>query len=172
MPGVQHKFLRAKADDADTTLIRPVNWNDEHGNIEWKVVTADITKSNVTLADITGLTFSIDASTTYLIEAYIFWLAAATTTGLSLALNGPASPTNVIYSAIIPTAATAIQAGGATAYETKITGTASLTTTLGATFSGQVVNGTTAGTLAMRWSPEVVASATIKRGSWARVVKI
>jgi len=27
---LKHKFASAKADDADTTLIRPSNWNDEH----------------------------------------------------------------------------------------------------------------------------------------------
>lgn len=30
---VKHKFVSAKADGADTTVVRPLNWNDDHAHV-------------------------------------------------------------------------------------------------------------------------------------------
>ena len=58
---IKHAFVSAKADEADTTLVRPSNWNAEHvtnlSKITWKDVSANALKdeSRTTALDWTDL---------------------------------------------------------------------------------------------------------------------
>jgi hypothetical protein len=132
--------------------------------------------SNTTLADVTDLTFPVEANSSYLIEYNLFVVAAATTTGLVVALNGPTIGTGYIrYGTIIPTTATAPFFSGATAYDTALVATAtpSITVPSLAIVNGFLATGATAGTLALRMRSEISGSnATIQRGSWGRLVKV
>lgn len=131
--------------------------------------------SNTTLADVTDMTLAMEASGEYFAEFVLFVNAAATTTGLVVALNGPASPTAVKYSYESPTSGTAGFHAGATAYETALvaTGVASTTLPQACRVWGHIRNGTNAGDLQLRMRSEVSGSnATILRGSFGRIYKI
>ena len=113
----------------------------------------------------------IEANEILNFEAILFFTAAAATTGLALALNGPAAPASVKASILIPTAAGTLVQSVVSAYETELLSTASLgVTPLLARMIGQVENGPNAGNLAFRFRSEVANSAvTILRGSHVRV---
>lgn len=136
--------------------------------------TADQSHSLITATNITDLSFSILAGATYIVEAVLFVVAAATTTGVAITLNGPALPSAVSYALIAPTSATAIFSGGATAYGTLLTPSATPSTTVPhmQIFNGVVVNGVNAGTLALQMAAELAASVTVKASSWARLTRI
>ena len=138
--------------------------------------TADQSSSdNVNLADVTDLLFPIVATGIYVVEFYLFVVSAATTTGLVVALNGPASPDHVRYGFSSPTSGTALFTAGATAYETALvsTGVKSTTEPTCHKIWGFVDNGANAGDLKLRMRSEVSGSnATIQRGSWGRLVKV
>lgn len=60
------------------------------------VLGADQTNNNATantMQDVTGLSFAVVAGTRYWFEFMVVYSAAATTTGIRLGINGPASPT-------------------------------------------------------------------------------
>lgn len=64
------------------------------------VLASDVTNNNATantIADVTGLSFSVTAGETYHFEFFIPYTAAATTTGSRWSINGPASPTMLNY---------------------------------------------------------------------------
>lgn len=132
--------------------------------------------SNTTLADVTDLSFAVEANATYLVEFNLFVVAAATTTGLVVALNGPAIGTGYLrYGANIPTTTAVPFMNGATAYDTALVATAtpSITVPVLAIVTGFLANGANAGTLALRMRSEISGSnATIQRGSWGRLVKV
>lgn len=63
-------------------------------------LTSDVTNNNGTantIADVTGLSFSVTAAKLYWFEFNIVYTAAATTTGSRWSINGPASPTYLDY---------------------------------------------------------------------------
>lgn len=131
--------------------------------------------SNTTLADVTDMAWPMVASGEYVLEVVCFVVAAATTTGLVLALNGPASPTAVQYAMETPTSGTAGFHAGATAYETALVSTASISTTLphAQRLWGHIRNGSNAGDLVLRMRSEVSGSnATIRRGSFGRLMRV
>jgi hypothetical protein len=118
--------------------------------------------SNVTWADITGLSFSVDANVNYEFEAVLFYQTAATTTGARFGVSAPASPTALLAgSNSLPTGTAAMNAGAATANDTAFfaatTGPGG--TTVCAIVKGILRNGANAGTLKMRLISEVNTSA-------------
>lgn len=63
-------------------------------------LTADVTNNNATantIADVTGLSFSVLTAKLYEFEFSIVYTAAATTTGSRWSISGPASPTYLDY---------------------------------------------------------------------------
>ena len=172
---IKHTFTSAKSDGADTTLVRPSDWNADHIENEKLVrVTADVSNSTTTFADITGLSFSVDANKDYIFEAWLIFQTAATTTGIAIAGNGPASPTAFVLHAAIPVGITLYASDSNLASRAYDTGTPSTgidvanANTL-AHVVGILRNGVNAGTFALRFKSEVAASAvTIKIGSVLR----
>lgn len=131
--------------------------------------TADQANSTITPADVADLSFALAVNQNLLFNFVVFFTAAAATTGLALALNGPAGFSFLRAGISIPTGATlAPQQGVVTAYATDVLATASGgATALMATVSGQVINGGTAGTLVLRFRSEVALSAVnVLRGSY------
>jgi len=126
----------------------------------------------------TGLDLDLAAYTTYSFDYYILFQTAATTTGLSLAVNGPTSPTLISYTAQVPSAlvgngggdpGTGLYSDWGTALDDQITATGvqAANTTYVAHVSGVIRTGATAGTLRPRFRSEVNGSAvTIKTYSW------
>lgn len=137
--------------------------------------TADQSTTSASLVDITDLTFSIVASGIYTVEASLFVVSGSTSVAVGVALNGPASPTAVNYAAYQAANTQALNSGGATAYDTVLTPTATPSTSVPHMhfLSGLIRNGANAGTLALRMNTASAGtSVTVKAGSWARLTRI
>jgi hypothetical protein len=128
---------------------------------------ADQASTSTGFADVTGMTFSLAANTSYSILCELSYLTAATTTALQVSLNGPASPTAVRFTVTTGTSATATHRASQSAYDAVTNPASALTTALPVRLAGTIENGANAGTLALRMRTEVNASSvTIQRGSF------
>ncbi len=143
------------------------------------VKTADQISTVTGHADVTDLQFAIAASTVYSFEFFVVFQTAATTTGIDLSINGPASPTDVTWYDQIMLSGAAGTAGVETKAQIALDAThitASIdaaNTNRCAVLRGMIRNGVNAGTLTLRFATEVGASSvTIKQGSWARLSRI
>lgn len=125
----------------------------------------DQTNTTVTLADITGLGFPVLANTDYEFEFLVPFTTAATTTGLALALNGPASPTLLAVRITVPISASAVVDRFTNAYNTEALGTAvdAANAPRLAVIKGVLRNGANAGSVIARFRSEVAASAVVAK---------
>lgn len=130
-------------------------------------LTADVTNATTTLANVTGLAVALNASSTYVIDAWVMFQTAATTTGIRLTQSVPSGATVVANWATPLTATTATlahqRAGDVGAASASID-TANVNTL--ATGRLLVITGATSGSLQIRFASEVAASnAVVKAGS-------
>lgn len=132
----------------------------------------DVTNNNVsanTIADVTGLSFSVTAGKLYYFEFCIMFTAAATTTGSRWAINGPTSPTVLSYTSEYSlTATTSTRNANVVAYDSP----AAASATSGATAGNQAsiygfIQPSASGTVTARFASEVSNSAIVaKTGSF------
>jgi len=136
--------------------------------------TSDQTAIGTTYADVTGLGFSLAASTNYQFEYYIIADSDATTTGIDVGMNGPASPTTINYSVTYWTSATVSALRGAIAYQLDTASTASNGTAARIfLIQGTVRNGSNAGTLIPQAKREAVGSGpNVRSGSYGILRRI
>jgi hypothetical protein len=130
--------------------------------------TSDQTNSTTTPQDISSLTVAIAANQVIRFTAYLICSAGATSTGVQLGINGPTIGTGQIAAVTRGWTSTTAEAQLAVnAYETYLA-----STTSGGTarrvykIEGVVINGTTAGTFALRHKSSAAALSTIHAGSW------
>lgn len=133
------------------------------------------TTTSATLVDCTGLSVSVDASSTYQIEGFILFQSANVNNGVGVSLNGPASPTEIAFNIQLARTALINFNSNAKAYnEFAImpdVGTAN--TTYFALMNGTLVNGANAGTLQVRFASENAGTTVrIVAGSSLRLRKI
>lgn len=143
------------------------------------VLATDVINNNATantIADITGLSFSVTAGETYWFRGVIDITTAVTTTGGRISVNGPASPTRLAYSTNWPTTGNTTTPGnGFSAYDLPSSSNASCAQTTGniALIEG-FITPSASGTVTLRLASEVSSSAvTAKAGSvlqWMRVI--
>lgn len=139
-----------------------------------KVITSDQSvTSSTTLTDVTGLGVAIEASKKYHFYAYLPYNEAGTAGGLKLAINGPSSPTTVIYTSHIEVSSVSVTSAF-TAFAGAHGVAVSVAGTRGAWIEGTVVNGSNAGTLIPQFAQNTSdASATsIKAGAYFFVDEI
>lgn len=135
------------------------------GGLTWAKLAADVANSTTTLAT-SGLSFTAVANTTYLVEVMGAFTAAATTTGIALALDIPSG--SVIGLSLHPSTATALVgneqiADNATTGAT--TGVRAANTNVPILARFIVAVGATGGTVALNFRSEVASSAvTLKAG--------
>lgn len=122
------------------------------------VTAAPFTSTSASLADVTGLNFSIEGNAVYIFEFMIPWTSAAATTGINLSINGPAAPVLIHFERRIQTVA-GIQEDWQTAYDA---GAASPDySASGNPFWAKIeglIRNITAGTLTVRAATEVAGS--------------
>ena len=130
-------------------------------------ITSDFSTSSTTLVDVTGGTAAMLANKDYIVEVDILFQSTVTTTGLWLALNGPASPTSVSYQYHIPVSAVAFHARIAAAYDagSATTDVAVANTTYYVKLFGFVRNGANAGNLQLRLAAENANAVSIRTGT-------
>ena len=137
------------------------------------ILTADRTNNTTSFADITDLSFTALANKTYIIEAWLVFQSNTQTTGIKFALNGPASPTIVVLNAHIPIALTLYASSNMLAARAYNTGTPSISVdTINANLlckiDALVKNGSTQGTVALRFAAETTGTVKVMMGSVLR----
>jgi hypothetical protein len=135
------------------------------------VLAADVINNNATfntIADVTGLSFAVAASTTYWFKFWIWYTAAATTTGSRWSINGPGSPTLIYRSeySLTTTSRTINDSLGAYDLPAASNATSGSTGPNLAIVEGRITP-SAAGTVIARFASEVASSAiTAKAGSF------
>jgi Phage tail repeat like len=129
----------------------------------WTKLASNSTVSTTTYANVTGMSFSATANTTYIVEVFGAYQTAATTTGIALALDVPTGAT-VIGQVIVNTSATAMvgmeQVADATATGVS-TGVRAANTNTPIRAKWIVAVAGTAGTIQLMQRSEVAASNTV-----------
>lgn len=130
------------------------------------VLSADVTNNNATantIADVTGLSFSVTAGNKYWFRFIIPYTSAATTTGSRWSVSGPGSPTLLHYSSHYTLTATSETVNSATAYDIPAASSASsLTAGNIAIVEGFIVPSSN-GTLIARFASEISSSAIVAK---------
>jgi hypothetical protein len=145
------------------------------------VLSSDVTNNNATantIADVTGLSFSVTAGETYFFRATIFYTAAATTTGSRWSVNGPSSPTLLAFRTSNVLTAAAGTDGETTTFNSTYDSPAASNASSALAGNIAVVEGfikpSANGTLTIRFASEVSSSAIVaKAGSmleWYRTL--
>jgi hypothetical protein len=133
---------------------------------QYKKLAADETNSTVTLANVTGLSFTAVANKTYVVEVMGAFQAAASTTGLALALDIPSG--SIIGQMIHATSATGVGgteqiADAATTGAT--TGVRNANTNTPFTSWFVIAIGGTGGTVQVQFRSEVATSAVVLKAN-------
>lgn len=144
------------------------------------VNTANRTNNTTSLSDITGLTWAIAASEVWSIHACGTYETVATTTGITLSVNGPVAMTPSVWVEVqrVNTADGTDNAVGrrVNALDSVAAGTLSVDAANVLrhwSMVGIVTNGANAGTAALRFASEVGASqVTVHANAWCRIRRI
>lgn len=132
----------------------------------WVKLATNSTVSTTAFANVSGMSFSAAANTTYLVEVFGAYQTAATTTGIALTLDIPSG--SIIGNNIVLTSATAV--GGTeiiadTASTGATTGVRALNTNTPISATFIVAIGATPGTVQLMQRSEVAASNTVLQAS-------
>lgn len=93
--GLKHAKTSAKADDADTTLVRPSDWNADHEGIVTVRKTADENvSSSTTLQDDDHLKFAVAADEEWAFELFLI-VEGNETADIKIGFAGPSGSTLV-----------------------------------------------------------------------------
>lgn len=134
------------------------------------------TGANVTLVDLTGMSFVYEANSTYVIELYMVVTAAAATTGHGFGVNCSTAPAMVAMNGTTQLANTGTATNWQAIANNAIIGVTSAVPTAGALTpsfgQGVLVTGATPGTCQFRFRSETTAVTVCKAGSCITVKKI
>ena len=136
---------------------------------------SDVANSTTSFANVTGLTFQTVPNADYLVEGFLVYTSAATTTGINLGIDGPASPAGVIGEWQTYTNDTTIVNRQFRAYNTSPAASAGVVSTAVqyAQFTTMLRTGAAGGPATLRVASEIAASAvTIRAGSVIRVQQL
>lgn len=154
-----------------TTLIDSLAHVTEAGVITRK--SEDQSFTATALADVTDLSFSAAADTDYFVEANLIVATAASTTGVHLSINGPASPNAVVGHVTTVNTSGSPVSSAISAYDGGSATANAPATDFFARCMFIISNGANAGAVSLRCATEVSMSAvTIKEGSFIRVTKL
>lgn len=141
------------------------------------VLASDVVNNNGTantIANVTGLSFSVTAGETYHFEFIIPYTAAATTTGSRWSISGPGSPTLLNYTSQYTLTATSMTTNYATAYDIPAASNATSLTAGNVARIAGFIKPSANGTVIARFASEVASSAiTAKAGAllkWYRTL--
>lgn len=135
---------------------------------------SDQTAIGATFADVTGVGIPVAASGAYAFEFALICDSDATTTGIDVCLNGPASFVNIQYTLVSWTSATAQSITRAANYGVSPSNlTSNGATNAIYTVNGIFVNGANAGTLNAQIKREAVGSGpAVRAGSYSRSYRL
>lgn len=125
--------------------------------------------SSTTITDDPELTLSVEANTTYIVEAFLFYTAGGG--NIQLGVSGPSGATGLVLSEsfMAPNSGASVALGAAT-------GGAGSNTTVGTQGCGlraYVAVGSTAGNVAVMWNRQLASgTTTAKVGSYLKMIKV
>lgn len=127
---------------------------------------SDRTNSTTSFADATGLSFTLQANTTYGFTFRVLVTTPATTQGYNIAINGPSTPTAFAYQSLQPLSNTTQSPNHQTAYDTGTAGSTAPAGTFVVVIPGTITTGASGGTLIVRFLSETGGqTVTVKAGS-------
>lgn len=140
-------------------------------------VANDVVNATTSFADITGLTYPVEAGKHYGFESNLISANNASTSGSRFAINGPSMTGMMIadFNIYTPGATSSVfAAGAATAVDTAIEATTTGSTSNRLTYIAGWFNPSASGTFAMRCASEVAVAAgiTVRAGSWCRLFEL
>lgn len=145
-------------------------------NMNIVVLPNDVINNNAvanTIADVTGLSFSVIAGQTYWFEFVIPYTSAAATTGSRWTINGPAAPTMLSYRSEYTLTATTTTVNTAAAYDIPAASNASSLTAGNVATVWGLIKPSSDGTVTARFASEILSSAiTAKAGATLRWVRV
>lgn len=130
------------------------------------VLASDVTNNNAsanTIADVTGLSFSVTSGETYWFRFTIPYTSAATTTGSRWSIDGPGSPTLLNYTSTYTLTATSNTVNSATAYDIPAASNATSLTAGNVAVIEGIITPSSNGTLIARFASEVSSSAVVAK---------
>lgn len=138
-------------------------------NISYVLKTSDTTNSTTSYADITNLSFSVTVGLTYWFRFVIPYTSNSTANGSRFSINGPSSPTFLVYQSEYPISTIAIAYNrGLTTYDSPGTAanTSAATTSNLAIVEG-IITPSVSGTLIGRFASELSGAnnITVKSGA-------
>jgi hypothetical protein len=135
-------------------------------------ITADVTTTSTSFVDCTGLSFAIGANETWSFDLML--AGAATVAKCRVAINGPASPTNMRLGLDFPVSGSTYESASfITAYDTNLlTGVTTMPSTKAGRFFGLIVNGSNAGTVIVRIQSSDGTSTGIAAGAWLKATRL
>lgn len=130
--------------------------------------TSAYTNATTTFSSVTGLSFSVEASTNYKMECHLYFQGSVTTAGIKAQITGPASPTAVNISLHQPLTAGTYNDAVATAFSSSLGVTTAITATTNfeAVLTMGLLNGVNAGTVQVQLAAEGTGTLTNNTGSY------
>jgi len=141
-------------------------WSAPITGLQSVVLGSDVTNNNATantIADVTGLSFSVTAGNKYWFRFIIPYTSAATTTGSRWSITGPAAPTLLNYTSHYTLTATSETVNSATAYDTPSGASASSLTAGNVAIIEGIIVPSANGTVIARFASEVSSSAVVAK---------
>lgn len=130
--------------------------------VRYAYLSSAISTTSTTYADVTGMSFTVEANKNYEFSCSVIYRSVVTTTGIGISLNGPSSPT-------------ALNGRSFNAYNGtgKTTGVQTANADTYGLFNASFRNGSNAGTLTLRYATEVSGSAiTLRAGTYCKITEI
>lgn len=146
----------------------------ESSLIKFVSISGDVTSTSTSFADITDLGFSVVAGKTYWFRFVIPYTVGTTATGIRLSINGPSSPTYLVYYVELTNGASVVGLRlGLTTYDSTPTSTNSSTTNSNIGIIEGLITPSTSGTLIGRFGIESAGqTTTIKSGAMIKYLEI
>ena len=179
MAQVRHAFNSAKADDPDTSLVNPSNWNADHIGIKLVRKTAnEVVTSSVTLQNDDHLLFAVAANEVWMFD--LFFIVDGPSAGdLKVAFTAPAGATvDWGLPSALATAATVqtddVVGQGLDVSGEGIMGLLGIGTKLALMIHGIIVVVGTAGNLQFQWAQNVsdAGATTTYANSWIKALRL
>lgn len=128
----------------------------------------DVVNNNAvanTIADVTGLSFPVNANTTYRFRFFIVYTSAATTTGSRWSINGPAATFMNYYSTYTLTSTSITNNQGLSSYNVPAASSASSLASGNIAIIEGIIRPSASGNVIARFASEITASAITATGN-------
>jgi hypothetical protein len=152
------RYLRINADNS-VSAISLATLKSEIGLPTFTFKTADHNTTATAFADVPELNFAVTAGVSYNFKFVCLFSAALITTGSRWAVNGPASPTRLLYRVLFPASTTGLVANGAfTLYDQPTATVSSGAPNNNCALVEGIITPSANGTVSLRFASEIAGS--------------